>query len=655
MSKPEPMQSIHLLGEAAINRIAAGEVVERPASAVKELVENALDAGASRIVIDIAQGGKTLIRVGDNGHGIAADELDLAVARHATSKIDGSDLFHISSFGFRGEALASMGAVGRLTITSRQEGADEAAQISVHGGRVDDVKPAGLGRGSIIELRDLFYATPARLKFLRSDRAETQAIVEHIRKLALIQPLVGFSLNEISPEKTRSLFRADPVKISSMKTGSVKTGQTFEDVTLFGTLRQRIGGVLGKDFIENALDIDFERDGLRLLGVVALPTYSRGTQAQQFIYVNGRPVQDKLLSGALRAAYFDFLSRDRYGAAVLNIIAPYERVDVNVHPAKSEVRFREPDAARSLLISGIRRALVGAGHRSSSTLGQEAVDILAKNQLRTRDNNVAPDDGLRKSASSSFPLIENYPQSASDTGYKENTGLREKQSLFHIDTGPPVVDEAGVFSPSAPIDEIALENDAPLQYPLGAARAQLHENYIVAQTPDGIVIVDQHAAHERLVYEKLKAQYKEHGIASQALLIPDIVELSPTDSAMLLDNAEGLAQLGLSVEPFGGNAVVVRAAPALLGVVNAEAMIHDIIDELSDRGASFLVEEKILAVLSRMACHGSVRSGRVMRVEEMNALLREMEQTPYSGQCNHGRPTYVMLKLNDIERLFGRK
>ncbi len=601
MNAPNPNISyaqpvIRALDEAAINRIAAGEVVERPASAVKELIENALDAGAARITVDIADGGKTLIRVTDDGCGMMPADLPLAASRHATSKIDGSDLLNIHSFGFRGEALASLGAVGRLTITSRAMGHD-GAQIAVNGGRTSTVRPAALTRGTVVEVHDLFFATPARLKFLRSDRAEVQAIADVIRRLAMAEPSVGLTLNDVSGGQARVLFRADP-----------------EPGALFDALHGRLTGILGADFTQNALAVDIERDAMRLVGYAALPTYSRGSSAQQHVFVNGRPVMDRVLLGALRVAYFDFLSRDRHPAAVLNLICDPARVDVNVHPAKSEVRFREPEAARSLIISGLRGVLSGAGHRASTTVANETLAA-----MRPGPQVWAQPQPSQRAREASLAL-------------QAPMGFAEGPAMRLIDDAVP---DAG--------------------HPLGAARAQVHENYIIAQTVTGMVIVDQHAAHERLVYERLKRQMATHGITAQALLIPEIVDLSPTDAARLLAIAPDLAQLGLAVEAFGGTAIAVRETPAILGTVNAAALIRDILDELADLGDSTLIRARIDAVLSRMACHGSVRSGRAMRVEEMNALLREMEATPHSGQCNHGRPTYVELQLHDIERLFGRR
>lgn len=596
---------IRQLDETAINRIAAGEVVERPASAVKELVENALDAGARRISVDYADGGKTLIRVTDDGCGMTAADLPLALSRHATSKIDGSDLLNIHSFGFRGEALPSLGAVGRLTITSRTADG-EGMMIAVSGGRIDAPRPAPLTTGTVVELRDLFYATPARLKFMRSDRAESMAIAEVIKRLALAEPEVGFTLRDISGGDARVMFRADPV-----------SGDFFD------ALHGRISGVLGRDFADNALRIDAPRDGLRLVGYAALPTYSRGSSAAQYLFVNGRPVQDRMLYGALRAAYMDVLSRDRHPAAVLNIECDPQLVDVNVHPAKSEVRFRDPALARALIVSSLRHALAGAGHRASSTVGAETLGAFQ------------PEKG-------SAPRIYQMD--------RPSRGAISHALAFQAPE--PAMGFAEM--PSARFEpQIIAPDDAAR--PLGAARAQVHENYIIAQTKDGMVIVDQHAAHERLVYERLKSARDGAGIVAQVLLIPEIIELSANDCARLLDAAPALADLGLVIEAFGGAAIAVRETPAILGRVNASALLRDILDDLADLGTSDRLQARMDAVLSRMACHGSIRSGRQMRAEEMNALLREMEATPLSGQCNHGRPTYVELKLTDIEKLFGRR
>ena len=602
---------IRQLDDAAINRIAAGEVVERPASAVKELIENSIDAGARRIEIVIADGGKSLIRVTDDGCGITADQLPLAMSRHATSKIDGSDLLNINSFGFRGEALPSLGAVGRLTITSRVQGED-AAMISVSGGRMEPVKPAALNSGTVVELRDLFYATPARLKFLRTDRAEAQAVSEVVKRLAMAEPFVTFILRDVSNGAEREVFRAD-----------AQSGD------LFDALHGRLSTVLGREFADNALLIDAEREGFHLTGYAALPTYSRGTAVAQFLFVNGRPVRDKLLLGALRGAYMDFLSRDRHPAVALFVECDPTLVDVNVHPAKSEVRFREPSIVRGLIVSGLRHALAGAGHRASTTVSDATLGAMRPETVPAREEGriyqmERPSFGAR---SMSYQVqAPSMPQ----TGFAE---MAQPSARFE------------------PTLEAKPESEA---LPLGAARAQVHENYIIAQTENGIVIVDQHAAHERLVYEKLKKQMADNGVASQALLIPDIIELADDEARTIVEIADDLARFGLVVEAFGGGAIAVRETPALLGEVNSKALIRDILDELEDLGDTTSLQSRVEAILSRVACHGSIRSGRVMRAEEMNALLREMEATPHSGQCNHGRPTYVELRLTDIERLFGR-
>ncbi len=601
----KPIPVIKQLDEAAINRIAAGEVLERPASAVKELVENAIDAGATRIEVSIADGGKTLIRVADDGCGIPANDLPLALARHATSKIDGSDLLNIHSFGFRGEALASLGAVGRLTITSRVL-PDTAAKVSVAAGRMAPVAPAALSAGTVVELSDIFFATPARLKFLRTDRAEAQAVTDVVKRLAMAEPFVTFILRDVSGGDPRVTFRAD-----------AETGDMFD------ALHGRLRSVLGKDFADNALAIDAERDGFHLTGYAALPTYSRGAAVAQFLFVNGRPVRDKMLLGALRAAYMDVLSRDRHPVAALFVDCDPTLVDVNVHPAKTEVRFRDPGTVRGLIVSGLRQAMAGAGHRASTTVASATLGAM---QTPTPEPRVYQMDRPSFSARS---MTFQAQAPAPIPGFAETPTARVE---------PPPADQT-------PEQE---------RLPLGAARAQVHENYIIAQTETGVVIVDQHAAHERLVYEKLKAQMADNGVASQALLIPEIVELTEADCTTLLGIAEELERLGLSIEAFGGNAIAVRATPAILGEINAEALLKDILDELTDEGASTQLGARIDAILSRVSCHGSIRSGRRMQADEMNALLRQMEATPKSGQCNHGRPTYVELKLSDIERLFGR-
>lgn len=631
MAHPNPNISenrpvIRQLDDSAINRIAAGEVVERPASAVKELVENAIDAGARQITVEYADGGKTLIRVTDDGCGIAADDLTLALSRHATSKIDGTDLLNIHTFGFRGEALPSLGAVGRLTICSRVAGQD-GAEISVNGGVTGPVRPAALNGGTVVTLRDLFFATPARLKFLRTDRAEAQAISDIIKRLAMAEPFVRFTLRDVSGDGPgREVFRAEA-----------------EQGDMFAALHGRLAQVLGREFAENALAIDAEREGLHLTGYAALPTYSRGSAVTQYLFVNGRPVRDKLLVGALRGAYFDLLSRDRHPAAALFVDCDPRLVDVNVHPAKSEVRFRDPGLARGLIVSALRHALADAGHRASTTVANATLGAMRPEQPGARVYQMdRPSLGARSAA---------YQAQAPEPGFAETAGMWAR-----VET-PPQYEAGGAdvqTHDTQTHDAHTPAAEPARDFPLGTARGQVHENYIIAQTATGMVIVDQHAAHERLVYEKLKRQMAENGVAAQALLIPEIVDLSASDCARLLEVAEDLAQFGLGIEPFGGSAIAVRETPAILGTVDAKAMVLDILDELADQNESNTLQARIEAILSRVACHGSIRSGRWMRGEEMNALLREMEATPHSGQCNHGRPTYVELKLSDIERLFGR-
>jgi len=602
MLKPDPNISqsqpvIRQLNETAINQIAAGEVVERPASAIKELVENAIDAGATRIDVDYADGGKRLIQVTDNGCGIAAEDLALAMSRHATSKIDGSDLLNIQSFGFRGEALPSLGAVGKLTLTSRTQ-AGSGAELQVMGGKMSPPRPAAMQPGTRTTLRDLFYATPARLKFLRSDRAEAQAIADVVKRLAMAEPAIAFSLRDTGTD--RMVFQVQA-----------------EQGDMFSALRGRLGQIMGRDFVDNAIPVDAEREGVSLTGFAGLPTYSRGAAVAQYLFVNGRPVRDKLLLGALRGAYADFLSRDRHPAVALFVECDPTLVDVNVHPAKSEVRFREPAMVRGLIVSGLRHALAEAGHRASTTVSSAAL-------------------GAFTPETPSQPRIYQMDRPGNAPGY---SGLAETATMFDP-------------QPSARMEE-APQLEAQHR-PLGAARAQLHENYILSQTEDGLVIVDAHAAHERLVYEKLKAQMAETGVRAQALLIPEVISLSDGDIALLMEENETLTQMGLSIEPFGQGAVAVQSVPALLGHVDVQRLVLDIVDELSDGGTQQSLQAQLDAILSRVACHGSVRTGRRMQAEEMNALLREMEATPHSGQCNHGRPTYVSLAMTDIEKLFGR-
>lgn len=620
--------TIRRLPETLVNRIAAGEVVERPASAVKELVENAIDAGAKRIEIAISAGGRQLISVSDDGRGMSREELPVAVERHATSKLPGDDLLDIRWLGFRGEALPSIGAVSRLSITSRTADSGTAWCIEVEGGRVGAVKPAAAGPGTRIEVRDLFYAVPARLKFLKSDRSEELAVQEIVRRLAMAHPDIAFSLQQDG----RMAFRADAL-----------TGNLLE-ADLPARRLSRLEQILGRDFADNALAIDARREDIRLTGHAGLPTYNRGNAQHQYLFVNGRPVRDKLLVGALRGAYADFLSHDRHPVVALFLEVPSEQVDVNVHPAKAEVRFRDPGLVRGLIVGALRHALAEAGHRASSTVAQAALGA------------------LRPQAAPSLNLP--FGNTARWRGYDNlrpaTPGLAEAAALYNAPQGDfsgerPV--EAGEAEPLAPAarNENAAAPVALQAYPLGAARAQLHETYIVAQTADGIVIVDQHAAHERLVYERMKQMLEGGQVARQVLLLPEVVELSEAEAARLDARAAELAELGLVLESFGQGAVVVREVPALLGEVAVKDLVRDLADGLAEYDSVQPLKERLQEVCGTMACHGSVRAGRRLTMDEMNALLRQMEATPHSGQCNHGRPTYVELKLADIEKLFGRR
>jgi len=625
---------IRRLDPVLVDRIAAGEVVERPASAVKELVENAIDAGARSIEVTIAAGGRRLIRVVDDGRGMSPDDLALAVERHATSKLPDGDLGAIATLGFRGEALPSIGAVSRLSITSRAEGASAGASLVVDAGRKGEVMPAAAARGTRIEVSDLFAATPARLKFLKSDRAETAAVSEIVRRLAAAEPGIRFTLRTESGQ---------PLTLPA---------EDGDDALL-----RRLAGVLGPDFHANALPVSLEREGFTVSGYVGLPTYHRGTAGYIHLVVNGRPVRDRLLLGAVRGAYADTLTSDRHPVLGLVIDCAPNGVDVNVHPAKTEVRFREPGLVRALVVSAIHDALRRGGARSATTGGQATLDALrpATPNLARHTGYAAP--GLFRPPP---PPPRNLPSFAAPAGYAP---VRSPAPAFAFEETPQA---AFVSSPALPPQaEFVQPVEAGAEdHPLGAARAQIHGTYILAQTRDGLVMVDQHAAHERLVYERLKAQRAAGGIARQGLLIPDVVEMEPEAAERLCACASDLERLGLSLEPFGPGAVLIREVPALLIGASIRDLVTDILDALDasglEDGADPATEtgplgRRLDAVLSRMSCHGSVRAGRRLKPEEMNALLREMEATPNSGQCNHGRPTSVELKLADIERLFGRR
>ncbi len=603
--------AIRQLSETLINQIAAGEVIERPASAAKELIENALDAGATRIEIATAGGGKALLRVSDNGAGMDAADLELAVKRHCTSKIS-ETLDDIRTLGFRGEALPSIGSVARLSIASRRRDSTAGNEISVAGGKIVHLRPAAGNPGTVVEVRDLFFATPARLKFLKTEKAEAAAITEIVKRMAIAFPGVRFVLS--GPDRSTLEFPA-----------------TGEDHLA------RMAQILGKDFRDNAIAIDAEREDVQLTGFAGVPTFNRGNSAHQYAFVNGRPVQDKLILSAIRGAYAETIPAGRYPVAVLSITLDPALVDVNVHPAKSDVRFRDPGLVRGLIVGAVREALARDGSRAATT---GASDMLRAFRPGFQAAPQRPQAPWSAATSPSRP-------------YQPSAGFGERPQASFDGLVHPTARSESAFQP-APQPHAAAAAEPLARYPLGAARAQIHENYIVAQTDDGIVIVDQHAAHERLVFEAMRKALRSKRLASQVLLIPEIVDIPEEDCDRLIAHAEEFSELGLAIERFGPGAIAVRETPAMLGEVNAQGLIRQLADEIAEWDTASGLTTKLEYVAATMACHGSVRSGRRLRPEEMNALLRQMEVTPGSGQCNHGRPTYIELKLADIERLFGR-
>ncbi len=604
--------TIRRLPETLVNQIAAGEVVERPAAAVKELVENAIDAGASHIDITVADGGRAAITISDDGCGMTPEELVLAIERHATSKLPNDDLVEIRQLGFRGEALPSIGAVSRLSITSRTAYAPEAWRLDVLGGKVAAPLPAAHPPGTRVEVRDLFYATPARLKFLKTARTEMGRVTEVIKRLAMAHPHIGFTL--LDGDRRRLDLPPEQGELFSARLG-------------------RLAAVVGRDFGDNALAITAEREGLRLTGYAGLPTYNRGNAAMQFLFVNGRPVNDRMLFGALRGAYRDFLASDRYPVVTLFLTAPPSVVDVNVHPAKTEVRFRDNSLVRGLLVGAIKHALAEAGHRAATTAAESAL------------GSIRVGTAMPRGAGRTMPSAIMHP------------GRTEEFRDFHAPLpGMATAPIAPTITPVVSTDPAKTLAAADARdYPLGVARGQLHATYIVAQTADGIVIVDQHAAHERLVEERIKAAMASDGVMRQGLLIPEVVELEEAAVDCILARNDELAELGLVIEGFGPGAIVVRETPALLGETDIQGMVRDLVDDLAALDEAIALRDRIGDVCATMACHGSVRAGRLLNRDEMNALLRDMEATPHSGQCSHGRPTYVELKLKDIEKLFGRR
>jgi DNA mismatch repair protein MutL len=601
---------VRQLSESMVNRIAAGEVVERPASVVKELVENALDAGARRIDVLTDGGGRRLIRITDDGDGMTHDDLGLAVERHATSKLDGNDLMSIHTLGFRGEALPSIGSVARLTISTRHADEPHAWTLTVDGGAKSEIKPAALSQGTTVEVRDLFYPTPARLKFMKTDRSEAEAVREVVRRLAMSRPDVAFTL-------------------AGEERAPVTWGVAADNLA-------RLGDVMGADFRANAIAIEAEREGVKLTGFAALPTLSRANSLGQYLFVNGRPVRDKVLVGAVRAAYADYLPRDRHPLLALFVTIEAREVDVNVHPAKTEVRFRDGGLVRGLIVRAIKDALAREGQRAATTGGGATIATFRPAAMPRGSYD------WRRSPARPMGFAPNA-----------NTNLRSATALGFADVAQTAFD---VGAPAADTSVARFEPQPDLiERPLGAARAQVHETYIVSQTRDGLVIVDQHAAHERIVYESMKAALAKTGVARQILLIPEIVELDEGDAARLVSRADELSRFGLGIESFGPGAVAVRETPSMLGEIDVQGLVRDLAEHMAEWDDELPLERRLLHVSATMACHGSVRAGRRLKPEEMNALLREMEAVPNSGQCNHGRPTYVELKLTDIEKLFGRR
>ena len=608
---------IRHLPDYLVNQIAAGEVIERPAAAVKELVENAIDAGATQIDIELRDGGKSLIMIRDNGCGMSADELENATERHATSKLPDDDLVNINHLGFRGEALPSIGSVSRLSIKSKPHDHNDAWEITIEGGKKNKPTPTAHGEGTTIEVRDLFYATPARLKFLKTSRSEYGAVKDTIQRIAMAFPAVGFKLSH---------------------DGAVKLNLPPEQGNLLDQRRERLAAILGKDFGENSFPFMAEREGITLSGYSSLPTLNRATNQYQFLFVNGRPVKDRMLLGCVRAAYMDVLHQGRHPLAALFIDLAPEMVDVNVHPAKSEVRFREAGHIRGLIITALKAGLLeGGANVTSSTLSHATLEKM--NPVNQR-----PQIPYTRGSSPAVPR------------YYANSGLAEDVQNFYAPIPESVQAHLPSIQPSAREEVISDSSPEDVTYPLGAARAQIHENYIIAQSAQGLVIVDQHAAHERLVYEKLKNQMNGGNIPAQGLLVPEIINLEDTKIALLHEHRDTLKSFGLEIESFGNDSIAVHSLPAALGSkIDIKKLIYDIVDEISEHHTTETLKKSLYEVLSSAACHGSIRSGRRMSAEEMNALLRQMEETDNAGHCNHGRPTYITLDLKDIEKLFGRR
>ena len=615
---------IRILPDNLVNQIAAGEVIERPASVVKELVENAIDAGADSIEVSLTGGGKNLIIVTDNGKGMDKDELALAVERHATSKLPDDDLFNIKHLGFRGEALPSIAAVSRLSITTRQKDSENAWKIEINGGEKSQVAPAALSQGTRIEVRDLFYATPARLKFLKADSSEAAQCVDILNRIAMANPHISFYL---------------------YSDGKKKIALNAYQGELFDARLKRLSEVMGKEFADNSLLIDASRESVRISGYVSLPTLNKANSLSQYLFVNSRPVRDKLLLGAIKGAYQDVLASNRYPLCALFIDVKPEYVDVNVHPTKAEVRFYDAQAVRGLLVGSIRQGL---------SLGDKAVANNLDLAAFVQDN--IPSFG------SSYAQTENNISSFNNNEYIFNEETKFVKPYLSVQA--PSVKRGTAVLPDLERAYSVKTEEIPNSYgqaedivgPLGLAKAQFHDTYIISQTADSIIIIDQHAAHERIVMEKLKADLAaEHKVVTQMLLIPEIIDLSVSEKENILSQTENLAKLGLVVEEFGPSAVIVREIPALISGADVKKLIIDLAAEIAEWGGEFSLTDKLHHICATIACHGSVRAGRRLNIDEMNRLLRDMEKTEHSGQCNHGRPTYVELKLTDIEKLFARR
>jgi len=619
--------SIKILSNTTINKISAGEVIERPSSVVKELVENSIDAGATKIEIILEQAGKNLIIIRDDGFGMSKEDLELAIQRHATSKLDEEDLLNINSFGFRGEALPSIGAISKFKITSKQKDSHTAYSLSINGGVQEKTIHATLDKGTLIEVRDLFFATPARLKFLRTDKTELAAITTMCKKIALSNPHIAFTLTHENK---------DLIKVR-------KRGEDFTEI-----LNTRITEIMGEEFLTNSAYVNFKRNDIELYGYTSIPTYNKAAAEEQFLFINNRPVKDKILNIALKVAYQDFLSRDRHAVSVLFLKLDPHLVDVNVHPAKTEVRFHDPNLIRSIFISAIQEALRSDGKRVSSTLSNDAIDYMTH-------QNVSPHLAEKQYSSTTYFQIPKHRSSKDDFRIDYNLATRSNsnhllQTTFEHEHLPNIKTESNI---NHELEEILITDQ---KYYLGAAKTQLHNTYIISQSKDSVIITDQHAAHERLGYEKIKEQIKKKGVIRQRLLIPEIIELSSKEKAEVIDdNKKSLLELGLSIEKFGEKSIIVSEIPSLLGDINIIKLVNDLSDHLTALGENIALTELIEHVTETYACHYAIRSGRVLSILEMNELLRQMENTDFSAQCNHGRPTYVELKLKDIEKLFGRR